>query len=77
MININNMRFGTPLLMTVGILSLFLVMACGDGEEEEATAASAALGQERPADNGDTNLKGTVEIDGSSTVYPISEAVAE
>ena len=51
-------------------------MACGD-EEEEAPAASAAFGQEHPADNGDANLKGTVEIDGSSTVYPISEAVAE
>ena len=76
MININNMRFGAPLLMIVVILSLFVVVACGD-EEEEATAASAALGQEHPADNGDTNLKGTVEIDGSSTVYPISEAVAE
>ena len=68
------MRFRAPLLMIVVILSLFVVVACGDEEEE---ALTAALGQKHPADNGNADLKGTVEIDGSSTVYPISEAVAE
>lgn len=58
------------------ILSLVLVIAapaCGGAEETPAA----------PAPPGQTNasaameLKGTVEIDGSSTVFPVSEAVAE
>ena len=58
------------------ILSLVLAitaLACG-GTEETPVA---------PAPSGQTNapaameLKGTIEIDGSSTVFPVSEAVAE
>ena len=51
------------------ILSLVLViaaMACG-GAQEPTPGAPAA-----PAE-----LRGTIEIDGSSTVFPVSEAVAE
>ena len=36
-----------------------------------ATALLAAAPQDKPA------LKGAIKIDGSSTVYPITEAVAE
>ena len=46
------------------ILSFVLViaaLACGDAEESPMA----------------TELKGTIEIDGSSTVFPVSEAVAE
>ena len=49
------------------ILSLVLAIAataCGGGEETPAAPAAMAL-------------KGTIEIDGSSTVFPVSEAVAE
>ncbi|WP_266203897.1 PstS family phosphate ABC transporter substrate-binding protein [Pontibacter kalidii] len=40
-----------------------LLSACGGGNSEEA--------------NGGSDLTGSVQIDGSSTVYPITEAVAE
>ena len=51
------------------ILSLVLVivaLACGAEESPAAPGAPVAM-----------ELKGTIEIDGSSTVFPVSEAVAE
>ena len=39
--------------------------------------AAAACGPEAPAASGGDSLKGNIEIDGSSTVFPISQAVAE
>lgn len=56
----------------VAVLSLLLVIACSSTEEVEQTSESTAS-PAVPA----SNLNGTIEIDGSSTVYPISEAVAE
>ncbi len=50
-------------LLTLLAASALLITACGQGGEKPA-------GQEDA-------LKGDVKIDGSSTVYPISEAVAE
>ena len=41
-----------------------------------AVAVSACGGGERPAGGGD-GLEGTITVDGSSTVFPITEAVAE
>ena len=70
------------------ILSLVLViaaLACG-GAEEPTPAAPAPSGQTTvpaPAAQPATaapvamELSGTIEIDGSSTVFPVSEAVAE
>jgi phosphate transport system substrate-binding protein len=49
----------------VSLLAVGAVAACGGG------AAGAGDG------GGAGNLSGTIEIDGSSTVYPITEAVAE
>jgi len=40
-------------------------------------AASCGGNQEQAAENGSDKLSGEVKLDGSSTVYPISEAVAE
>jgi phosphate transport system substrate-binding protein len=45
-----------------------LGVACGDGDEEESTGTRAT-----PV----PQLSGSIEIDGSSTVFPIAEAVAE
>ena len=47
-----------------------VVVACGS--DSEAATQPAAVG-----DGQRTTLKGTIEIDGSSTVFPITEAVAE
>ena len=56
----------------IGLLLLMmptLLIACSGDEEEDTTSPAPALAP--------TSLSGTVEIDGSSTVFPISEAVAE
>ena len=57
------------------ILSLAFVIAafaCGGAEGPSPTAPAAA-----PAGPAAMELSGTIEIDGSSTVFPVSEAVAE
>ena len=53
----------------ISLFALFtaFVIACST-EEPDATVTSQ---------QDDSKMEGTVEIDGSSTVYPISEAVAE
>ena len=50
-------------LILVGVMALSLA-ACGGGTETEGEAP-------------DTPLTGTIAIDGSSTVFPITEAIAE
>lgn len=63
------------ILMSTLLLAMSLVTGCGGNaaeqtktEEKPATGQSAAEGEK---------LSGTVLIDGSSTVFPITEAVAE
>jgi phosphate transport system substrate-binding protein len=70
----NPRRFGALVLVAA-----FAIGACGGGTSTAPTAGgtdaaseSSAPGSEAPA-----NLSGSVTIDGSSTVYPITEAVAE
>ena len=54
-----------------GCLALSLV-ACGGGGNEETTAPTEGEGAEAGA-----GVSGDVLVDGSSTVFPISEAMAE
>lgn len=50
------------------LMSLALtISACGDKKEKKGTEGS----------NGTAALSGTIKVDGSSTVFPITEAVAE
>ena len=49
-------------------VALIFALACGGAEETPAAPAQAASAMA---------LSGTIEIDGSSTVFPVSEAVAE
>ena len=53
------------------LLLVMLVVGCGDDSNP-----SSNLDLVDPS-RGDINMSGSVEIDGSSTVYPVSEAVAE
>ena len=55
-------------MFLVTVLSLLLGIACSSAEKGEQANQSVSSS---------TNHSGTIEIDGSSTVYPISEAVAE
>jgi phosphate transport system substrate-binding protein len=69
----------------IGVLAIMAALALGACSSGGATTApSAAPGSEAPAASDSAApsseapaLSGTVTIDGSSTVYPITEAVAE
>jgi phosphate transport system substrate-binding protein len=69
------------LLSIVGLLAISaltaFVLACGDDDDDSDSADGATA----TADNGGgidySSLSGEIAIDGSSTVYPISQAMAE
>ncbi|MDQ0195389.1 phosphate transport system substrate-binding protein [Paenibacillus wynnii] len=63
----------------ITILSLtFALAACGNGNNAANNAKVTNGAQENAGNTTETAaLTGTIEIDGSSTVYPITEAVAE
>ena len=66
---------------TALIVSMVLILvACGSDESSELAALPSSVNTNSSVVTemvGDPKMKGTIEIDGSSTVYPISEAVAE
>lgn len=64
-------RKGYSLLIAIILISAVMT-ACGKNNE-----ASNAAGSTPPSSEAPEALSGQVEIDGSSTVYPIMEAVAE
>ena len=72
-------------LLFVGVLGLFVVLggaACGEDDptatpSTSGTTSSGSQVSTPTTTDGTTQLSGTIEIDGSSTVAPISEAVAE
>jgi phosphate transport system substrate-binding protein len=63
-------------------VSTLILAACGDDDEEDGGATTAPTGTTAaatatPAGIDYGSLGGEIRIDGSSTVFPISEAVAE
>jgi len=54
---------------------VLLTVACNDGDETELTSSTAT--HSTAITNPYADLKGNVKIDGSSTVFPVTEAVAE
>ena len=72
------MTEGSRRLAAAIVLSGLLAAACGGGSSPNpsaSTAGGSSSGGPSAASAG--SLAGTVNIDGSSTVYPITEAVAE
>src|SRR5215213_3492103 len=63
-----NSRF-MPVLAAAAATLAFGVAACGGGDEENSTGGGGAASSEE--------LKGTIRIDGSSTVFPFAEAAGE
>lgn len=59
-------------VVSIAALSVGLLAGCGSS----AGGNTAAKPEEKPAQT-ETKLSGNVKIDGSSTVFPISEAMAE
>jgi phosphate transport system substrate-binding protein len=70
-------------LGAVALAAMFAFGACTSSGASSApsdaasTSASAAPAESAPASEAPADLSGTVAIDGSSTVYPITQAVAE
>ena len=61
-------RFVLPLALLSTLIVLFAAACSSEPEGENIVVKDG---------EGIVNLKGMIEIDGSSTVYPVSEAVAE
>lgn len=78
-------RRSTRLAIAVSLVALLGgVAACAGGNNTSTTTAEspAAGGEASPAAGGEaspaaSNVSGNISIDGSSTVYPITEAMAE
>ncbi|GAA0850772.1 hypothetical protein GCM10008915_64780 [Bifidobacterium pullorum subsp. gallinarum] len=65
-----------------GILVLVLMLstllaACGGGTSGSATGENTDNGSAQQNEENTTALTGTIEIDGSSTLHPLTEAIAE
>jgi len=65
-------------LSLLGLVALLAIafVACGDDEKDTTSGATTAAATE-DAGTDYSSLSGDIRIDGSSTVFPISEAVAE
>ncbi len=70
----NMKAFQLACLSVVALGSLGLI-GCG-GPAADSTTSTSATGGSTTAPKGDPNLKGTISVDGSSTVFKASEAVA-
>ena len=72
---------GSRRLAALAIASIVVIGACsGPGASATSTAGAPSSGASAPATSSEPSaaaLSGSVTIDGSSTVYPITEAVAE
>ena len=65
-------------LLTVGLLTAMVFVACSSDEESQAPASAAiARPSQEGADAVAVPLSGEIVIDGSSTVYPVTVAAAE
>ena len=63
-------------LLLAGALAM-AVVACGGDNATEAPAASSSSQTGPAAPDALSSLEGDISIDGSSTVFPITEAMAE
>ena len=62
----------------MGLVAAMAMAACGGGDESSSSAATQSTPATYKASSAPANsLEGTIEIDGSSTVAPVTEAVAE
>ncbi|OLO40560.1 phosphate-binding protein [Alkalihalophilus pseudofirmus] len=78
------MRFFKRSALTLGMASMMMIAtACGAGGNETSGSGSTTdnnssePAQEEQQDQDDATLSGEIAIDGSSTVFPILEAVSE
>ncbi|GAB4324432.1 MAG: PstS family phosphate ABC transporter substrate-binding protein [Dehalococcoidia bacterium] len=73
------------LLLSIAAVLALAVAACGDDDDNGGTGQTPTTAPTTPTEGGDGDggeidygaLSGQIRIDGSSTVFPISEAMAE
>ncbi|MGZ9583218.1 PstS family phosphate ABC transporter substrate-binding protein [Paenibacillus marinisediminis] len=75
-------KWGKRIMMLALVTALMVVMtACGDKKQDAAAGntpgAESSTGSSNAGTTAPEKLSGTIDIDGSSTVYPITEAMAE
>ena len=64
--------------LLMGLVAAMAVAACGGGDGASSAAATqSSMAMPKASSAPADSLQGTIEIDGSSTVAPITEAVAE
>ena len=77
---ISERRIIVPSLTALLVSMVLILVACGSDESSDPAALPSSVNTSSSVVTDtvrDSKMKGTIEIDGSSTVYPISEAVAE
>lgn len=77
---ISERRIIVPSFTALLVSMILILVACGSDESSDQAALPSSVNTNSSVVTemvGDPKMKGTIEIDGSSTVYPISEAVAE
>ncbi len=73
------LRLATLAVVAASMFGALMIAACG-GDEEKTSTTTTTGSQPAPTAASSSpapELSGTIEIDGSSTVFPITEAVAE
>ncbi len=70
------LRTGLLLVAAIALLTLGMT-ACGDDDEENSGSTNTPAATATPGGIDYGTLGGEIRIDGSSTVYPITQAVAE
>ena len=73
-VNVNAL---TLVVLLLAVALAMAVVGCGDDEATEAPAASSSSQAGSAAPDALSSLEGDISIDGSSTVFPITEAMAE
>ncbi|MFC3041162.1 PstS family phosphate ABC transporter substrate-binding protein [Virgibacillus xinjiangensis] len=73
------MKFKNYLLLITAVVMALVLAACGGSGDssEDAAAGESASGASSEASEEDTELDGSVVIDGSGTVYPLMARLAE
>ena len=77
---ISERRIIVPSFTALLVSMILILVACGSDKSSDQAALPSSVNTNSSVVTemvGDPKMKGTIEIDGSSTVYPISEAVAE
>ena len=68
-----------PINLAAMLIALLLIIACASDPSDAEKPSGQGATQDSSVNNSRTveNLSGNIQIDGSSTVFPISEAVSE